>query len=39
MPKHFGVSDHPVCGAKVRFAVVYFLPQPPLLHEEGSMPP
>jgi len=24
---------------KVRFAVVYFLPQPPLLHEEGSMPP
>jgi hypothetical protein len=34
-----GVNDHPVCGAKERFAVFYFLPQPPLLYEEGNMQP
>jgi hypothetical protein len=25
------VSDHPVCGAKVGFAEIFFMPQPPLL--------
>jgi hypothetical protein len=34
----FGVSDHPVCGAKVFFAEIFLMPQSPLLtrpHEEG----
>jgi hypothetical protein len=33
------VSDHPVCGAKVGFAKIFLMPQPPLLtrpHEEGT---
>jgi len=37
----FGLSDHPVCGAKVGFAEIFLMPQPPLLtrpHEEGSAP-
>ena len=30
------VSDHPVCGAKMGFAEIFLMPQPPLLtHEEG----
>jgi hypothetical protein len=32
------VNDHPVCGAKVGFAELFLMPQPPLLtrpHEEG----
>ena len=34
----FGMSDHPVCGAKVGFAGNFFMPQPPLLTEEGNTP-
>src|SRR5215813_8670446 len=34
--KHFGLPDHPVCGAKVCFAVFFLMPQPPLLFQEGS---
>jgi hypothetical protein len=30
------VSDHPVCGAKVGFAEIFLMPQPPLL-EEGNV--
>jgi hypothetical protein len=29
------VSDHPVCGAKVGFAEIYLMPQPPLLTRRG----
>ena len=29
------VSDHPVCGAKVGFAEIFFMPQPPLLTRRG----
>ena len=36
--KRFVVPDHPVCGAKVGFAVFFLMPQPPLLHQEGSLP-
>jgi hypothetical protein len=35
----FGVSVHSVCGAKVGFAEIFLMPQPPLLtrtHEEGN---
>jgi hypothetical protein len=31
----FGVSDHPVCGAKVGFAEIFLMPQPPLLVRRG----
>jgi len=31
----FGVSDHPVCGAKVGFAEIFLMPQPPLLTRRG----
>ena len=32
----FGVSDHPVCGgAKVGFADIFLVPQPPLLTRRG----
>jgi len=33
--KIFGVSDHPVCGAKVGFAEIFLMPQPPLLTRRG----
>jgi hypothetical protein len=33
----FGVSDHPVCGAKVGFADFLLMPQPPLLFKEGNI--
>src|SRR5262245_59176403 len=29
------VSDHPVCGAKVGFADIFLMPQPPLLTRRG----
>jgi len=29
------VSDHPVCGAKVGFAEIFLMPQPPLLTRRG----
>jgi ABC-type nitrate/sulfonate/bicarbonate transport system substrate-binding protein len=29
------VSDHPVCGAKVGFAEIFLMPQPPLLVRRG----
>jgi hypothetical protein len=29
------VSDHPVCGAKVGFAKIFLMPQPPLLTRRG----
>jgi hypothetical protein len=29
------VSDHPVCGIKVGFAEIFFMPQPPLLTRRG----
>src|SRR5689334_13535008 len=29
------VSDHPVCGAKVGFAELFLMPQPPLLTRRG----
>ena len=29
------VSDHPVCGAKVGFAEICSMPQPPLLTRRG----
>ena len=29
------VSDHPVCGAKVDFAEIFLMPQPPLLTRRG----
>ena len=29
------VSDHPVCGAKVGFAEILLMPQPPLLTRRG----
>jgi hypothetical protein len=31
----FGVSDHPVCGAKVFFAEIFLMLQPPLLTRRG----
>ena len=31
----FGVSDHPVCGAKVGCAEIFLMPQPPLLTRRG----
>jgi hypothetical protein len=31
----FGVNDHPVCGAKVGFAEIFLMPQPPLLTRRG----
>src|SRR5690348_16599744 len=37
--KHFGMPDHPVCGAKVGFAAFFLMPQPPLLYQEGSWQP
>jgi hypothetical protein len=33
----FGVSDHPVCGAKVGFAEIFLMPQPPLLTRRGIL--
>ena len=30
-----GVSDDPVCSAKVGFAEVFLMPQPPLLTRRG----
>ena len=33
------LSDHPVCDAKVGFAKIFLMPQPPLLtrpHKEGT---
>jgi hypothetical protein len=39
MTKHFGVPDHPVCGAKVGCAAFFLMPQPPLLYQEGSWQP
>jgi hypothetical protein len=35
IPKHGLVSDHSVCGAKVGFAEIFLLPQPPLLTRRG----
>ena len=32
---HFGVNDHPVCGANVGFAEIFLMPQPPLLTRRG----
>jgi hypothetical protein len=32
---YFGVSDLPVCGAKVGFAEIFLMPQPPLLTRRG----
>ena len=29
------LSDHPVCGAKVGFAEIFLMPQPPLLTRSG----
>jgi hypothetical protein len=29
------VNDHPVCGAKVGFAEIFLMPQPPLLTRRG----
>jgi hypothetical protein len=29
------VNDHPVCGAKVGFAELFLMPQPPLLTRRG----
>ena len=29
------VGDHPVCGAKVGFAEIFLMPQPPLLTRRG----
>jgi hypothetical protein len=29
------VSDHPVCDAKVGFAEIFLMPQPPLLTRRG----
>jgi len=29
------VRDHPVCGAKVGFAEIFLMPQPPLLTRRG----
>jgi len=29
------VGDHPVCGAKVGFAEIFSMPQPPLLMRRG----
>ena len=37
--KHFGMPDHPVCGAKVGCAAFFLMPQPPLLFQEGSCSP
>src|SRR5262249_27925760 len=34
----FGVSNHPVCGAKVGFAEIFLMPQPPLLTRRGLSP-
>ena len=31
----FGVSDHPVCGAKEGCAENFLMPQPPLLTRRG----
>ena len=31
------VSDHPVCGAKVGFAEILLMPQPPLLTRRGIL--
>src|SRR5262245_51735880 len=33
------VSDHPVCGAKVGFAEIFLVPQPPLLTRRGTLAP
>jgi len=33
--QRFGASDHPVCGAKVGFAEILLMPQPPLLTRRG----
>ena len=33
------VSDHPVCGAKVGFAEIFLIPQPPFLTRRGMQPP
>jgi hypothetical protein len=30
------VSDHPVCGAKVGFAEIFLMPQPPFLTRRGN---
>ena len=30
------LTDHPVCGAKVGFAAIFLMPQPPLLYQEGN---
>src|SRR5262245_41194385 len=35
----FGVSDHPVCGAKVGCAEIFLMPQPPLLTRRGVRSP
>jgi hypothetical protein len=32
------VSDHPVCGAKVGFAEILLISQPPLLTRRGMFP-
>jgi hypothetical protein len=37
MTKHFGMSDHPVCGDKVGYAACFLMPQSPLLYQEGSL--
>src|SRR5262245_61828606 len=34
---HFGVSDYPICGARVGFAEIFLMPQPPLLTRRGLM--
>ena len=31
------LSDHPVCGGLVGFAVFFFMPQPPLLTRRGFL--
>ena len=33
------VSDHAVCGAKVGFAEIFLMPQPPLLTRECALKP
>ena len=35
----FGVSDRPVCGAKVGCAEIFLMPQPPLLTRRGLPSP
>src|SRR5689334_10415120 len=35
----YRLSDHPVCGAKVGFAEIFLMPQPPLLTRRGMRYP